>query len=160
MLLLNLYDRIEIDCIQKYLERKGEVMELQSLMLALLVWIGAHSDLGITNIQLPTVEFVSPSMVQKISGLKGDIAAVYDEVAGKMYFKNSFDPKNVIDQGYLMHELFHHIQFANQVWYRNCTAEYEREAYRLTNLWFVEHELPETYSAANIILWGICPEKD
>jgi len=135
-------------------------MEIQGLMLLLLVWLSDQTELN-TNVTLPKVEFVSPATIQKISGLKKvDVAAVYDEEIKTMYFKDNFDPKNIIDRGYLLHELYHHLQFENKAWYRDCTAEYERGAYHLTNIWFKNHGLPEPYSSLDIMIWSTCSEKD
>ena len=160
---MNLYDKIGVDCIQKYLERKEKVMEFQSLSLALLMWIGANSKFNEfeTNVELPAVQFVSLAKIHEISGLNAGVGAVYDEVTKTMYLENNFDPKSVVDQGYLMHELLHHVQFENKVPYRRCNKEYEREAYLLTNLWFTQHGLTAPYSETQVLFqWSVCDEKD
>ena len=130
-------------------------------MLAILVWIGANSDFN-TKVPLPRVEFVSPEELQERSGLKGiNVAALYDDDTKVMYFKIGFDAASTEDSAYLTHELVHHVQFENKIGYRTCSAVYEKEAYRITNLWFVSHGLSEPYSKEDIVLWSVCPaEKD
>lgn len=136
---------------------------MEALVMTLMLWLSSHSDLN-WKVPLPFIEQVSHEELLKIG--KGDIPgtvllAVYDHEKRIIYLSSRFDPENFDHRGILVHELLHHIQNVNKVWYRNCISEYEVEAYRVHNLWYTEHGRPPLNPPGFAILMSVCPsEKD
>lgn len=134
---------------------------MQELIFSLLIWIGANTSYNIA-LQPPAIEYQTPEQIKITSGYKSDlikVAAVYDK--GIVFFRAGFNPERLEDRAYLLHELAHYVQDKNDAPYRKCKAEWEPEAYRLTNKFFTENGLEPPYAESFIVLMAICPaEKD
>lgn len=127
---------------------------MESLMLAFLVWIGAHTKYEIPNI-LPAIEYRTQielrrmhfcEDVQKCDDEKLPeigISAIFDMEEAIMFLPNDFNLENSENQSTLVHELIHYIQRYNGRFRRGtCIGLLEAEAYPLTDKWREEKGLP------------------
>lgn len=108
---------------------------MKSLMIALMMWIGANSTLPFTT-EVPDIERVSAEQMHYMAlpGTSYDpastqqILALYLDTGEVLYLQDGWAPDNPRDVSILVHELVHHMQAVAGRKYR-CRGEQEKEAY-------------------------------
>jgi hypothetical protein len=125
------------------------------LVMALLVWIGAHTGYRVTDIPLPQVRVVSARELTREyyedapatyarPVVDDRVLALYDPNRSTIYLRNDLPPHDVLFQERLLHELVHHVQHVNGMHRRyRCPAQGEREAYVLGGLFLKESGVPD-----------------
>lgn len=122
------------------------------LVLAILAWIGAHTEYRIP-VDPPTFEFHSAGELHclvfgKQPNCKQDElprifpVALFDIEEGKILLSAGFNPDDPENVSTVVHELVHYVQRANGRFARYCLGILEAEAYRLEDAWRAEHDLP------------------
>ena len=121
---------------------------MEALITALLLFIGAHSDLNVA-VPHPAIRFVSQEeMLQLYFGDKRPIGAnpqgMYDPYEKTGYLLSDWDAASSEDHSRLLHELIHHAQY-HPLDYRKryqCVSQMEAEAIKLTDTWRVKNGFP------------------
>lgn len=127
---------------------------MESLMLALLAWIGNHTEYKVPD-TLPAVEYRTQIELRRMhfceDAEKCDdeklpqiaISALFDMEEAIMFLPNDFNLEDSEDQSTLAHELIHYTQKYNGRFRRGtCIGLLEAEAYPLTDKWREEKGLP------------------
>jgi len=109
------------------------------LVAVLMAWLGAHTPYS-GDVALPEVRRAEPQRLQEM--MYGDrahvraleVMALYDPDTATVWLSTAFDPKRVQHRGYLLHELVHHLQYANDAEFL-CRPAREPEAYHFQEMW-------------------------
>lgn len=133
---------------------------MKDLILALLAWIAAETNLAVPA--PPPVEFVSEARLLQLAGGNAEVRAMYVRDERVVYLRDDWSPGDLRSRATLMHELVHHVQFVNAVPAR-CPAEREQLAYRLTVKWLSEQGAADPYAVLNtdeftILFLSVCME--
>lgn len=135
----------------------------------LMQW--AADALGVRgNVDLPRIVVVSDRALQvEVYGAEAVASgrvdadnhalAAYDMDAGAMLVSASRDLTDPAQEYILVHELVHHLQFVHGLPAR-CPAEYERDAYRIHNLWVRATGLGVEKDALSAFVFAQCWELD
>jgi len=139
---------------------------MESMMMAMLVWIGAQTGYFESKIpdNLPAIErrtqvelqrmyFCDDSQNCKDEELpKIEVSALFDSERGVMFLPWEFDPGSKEDQSTLVHELVHFVQKHNGYFERYCLGLLEAMAYKLSDKWREEKGLqPEKTNPARMM---------
>lgn len=111
---------------------------LESLVLALLAWIGGNTDYdtAVVRVAPPTIQMVPVETLGP-----GVLARYRGRPAPTIQLPQGWDAQNLADQATLLHELVHAIQHTNCHWPHDasgCVRDAEAEAYALELRWFEE----------------------
>ena len=134
--------------------------ELSKLSNTLLDWIGAHADYDVERVRgdPPNIESCASGDIIHLSGnevlVDGELLAAYDPLRRVIYLVDPWDPKAVVDQSRLLHELVHDVQSLNRAW--TCPREQEWEAYKLQEAWLKEHGIDPHFNWAQILILSRC----
>ena len=132
------------------------------LVSALTEWIGQHTPYDITGLRAapPAIRLCRTGERLHYEGrrivVEPDLRAAYDATARVIYLVAPWDHSSIADQGILLHELIHHVQFGARSW--DCLQQPEYEAYGLQALWLEQHGRPVPFSLPQIFIWSRCPE--
>jgi hypothetical protein len=102
---------------------------MRELVLAFLAWIAAETGLAIPA--PPPVVLVSEGKMLELAHGNSEVRGMYVRDGATIYLRDDWNAADLRSRASLLHELVHHVQFANKVPSR-CAAERERLAYELT----------------------------
>jgi len=120
---------------------QGQILD-QEMVARFVDWI--ISKTGWVEKGLPTITFASPAQLNKRyfgkpRGSNGvTVRALYAKQTHTIYLSDAWNPNNLRDQSYLVHELVHHLQILNKVEV-GCDSAYNIRAYQLQFDWLDEH---------------------
>lgn len=134
---------------------------MNELILAFLAWIAVETGLVVPP--PPPVVLVSGVTMLELTHGNSEVRGLYLRDTATIYLRNDWNAADLRSRASLLHELVHHMQFANKVPSR-CPAERERLAYELTLKWLREQGVADPYAALNtdaftIIFLSACPEE-
>ena len=127
-----------------------------------MIYIATATSLNTKNISLPEILLIHPDYISdyynKLNGTKEvEVAAFYDNKKFIIVLKSDFDIASIADQATLAHEMVHHYQILNNV-PRDCNAQLERQAYKLSNRWLKEHGGEVVADDFTIFIRSICAD--
>ena len=139
---------------------------MDTLVAALIMWIAAHSSLGAAP--APYIQFVPKHEMSNVylgtadSKMFFEVEAFYLPVTATIYLPKSWRGHKLRDRSVLVHELAHHLQFANHV-KTSCIGSLERQAYDLQFKWLRENSIEDPYGftgldVLTVIFAGTCSE--
>lgn len=133
---------------------------MNELVFAFLTWIAAETGLMIPP--PPPVVLVSDVKMLELAHGNSEVRGLYLGDSATIYLRNDWNAADLRSRASLLHELVHHVQFANKLPSR-CPAERERLAYELTLKWLREQGVADPYTVLNtdaftIIFFSACPE--
>ncbi len=135
-----------------------------SLKVALLEWIGANSEYDDSEILVspPEVRFCEhgSTLIYEGRAIHFDdrLNGVYDETTKQICLAKPWDPSRTRDQGVLLHELVHHVQFQSKSW--ACPKTTEWEAYKLQEKWLLENGVEPDFNWMYILMASSCSPRD
>ncbi len=135
-----------------------------ALETALIQWIGANSDYDVSTILAdpPEVKFCAHGATLVYQGKAihfGDrLNGVYDETTEQICLAKPWNASNTKDQGVLLHELVHHVQYQSKSW--ACAKATEWEAYKLQEAWLLEQGARPGFNWMYILLASSCTPRD
>ena len=137
---------------------------MEGLIFALLVWIGANSELD-TDVVLPNVVFTTQHNMCALYGIDNKHACDSAKLKGfydknvTVYLRSDFDADDLSDQSRLLHELVHYVQWMNGTHEINCLGGLELEAYDLQDRWRAAYGLePSIGEFKRIMLAASCDD--
>ena len=109
--------------------------------------------------ELPKVEVMSRAALaaEMTLGVKAasddalELAALYDPVARTILVSDELDLDGPVGRSYLLHELVHHLQYANGQDAHGCVGRLEAEAYRVQARYLRKHGHTEEASRQLIL---------
>jgi hypothetical protein len=115
----------------------------------------------------PKISFASPAQLNELyfgksSGSNGiTIKALYERRSQAIHLSSTWNPSNLRDRSYLVHELVHHLQFLNHVEVA-CANALDIEAYQLQFDWLCEKGIrdPQAFlGISDLVLFSLaqCP---
>ena len=129
---------------------------MHEMMVAMLVWIGAHTDYR-TDRELPNLVLTTPhnlcaryGIAQKSRCDGQRLRGFYDKDL-TIYLGTDFDAARPEHQSWLLHELVHYVQWANGEEAATCLGHLELEAYDLQDAWRVDRGLAPSLAEFNRI---------
>ncbi|CAM3869449.1 DUF6647 domain-containing protein [Vreelandella rituensis] len=132
--------------------RAGRVVGLATTMTA---WVAAHTDYAAP--EPPPVEFQDQETLRQrcYPGFASHqvplIRGIYDPENPIIYLDSDCDLDNLVDASYLLHEVVHHVQLANNAHLQvQCRDQLEGEAVTLQALWLKEKGISEPLEALGI----------
>jgi hypothetical protein len=139
---------------------------MDTLIVALIAWIAAHSSLGAA--QAPHIQFVPKlamtSVYQDAANERRffSVEAFYLPATATIYLPKGWRTDDLRDRSMLLHELVHHMQAANHVKV-SCIGALERQAYGLQFKWLRENGIEDPYGftgldVLTVVIAGTCPE--
>lgn len=119
-------------------------------------WVEKTSGLRLRNLPLA---LASNDMLKNSLGLEGvqKARSLGAYLPGRIIISNAlWDPQSLSAQSYVVHELVHHAQLLSRKKYA-CDEQKEEQAYRLQNMWLVQHGESPLYDDGFIAQLSICP---
>ena len=145
---------------------------MNEIILAMMVWISSVTGLNVPEIPSFPPSYVTESRLKYLmNGCSEElnterchaitsekdtdsILGVYDHKTKRIYLNiATFSWENEVQNSILVHELVHHMQFANNIPYK-CLGELEELAYDVQNKWLLENGKRDVYKELDISpLW-------
>lgn len=132
---------------------------MKEVMFTLLLWVSQHTGLSIDTNNLPLVKQLPNDQLATIM-FRGDVPAGYNQhrLLGVfqhheniIYISESIDLNTIYGQSVLVHELVHHLQFANDLDHNSpCRKSLERLAYELQREFLLAHNHRSMFSQQHI----------
>jgi hypothetical protein len=132
----------------------------EELITELIGWIASHTgyDVSQTRKDPPLVRFCKRGDTIDYESeavmVEPHLRAAYDLEARVIYLVAPWQASRIEDQGVLLHELIHGIQWGARKW--DCLQQPEYEAYRLHAAWLQEHRLPVPFDLSQIFMRSRC----
>jgi len=123
-------------------------------VIHLIDWIASKTSWNTKT--SPTISFTSPAQLHEMyfgnaggqnSGIT--VRALYEKRAQAIYLSSTWNPNNIRDRSYLVHELVHHLQFMNNVEVA-CDSAYNIKAYQLQFDWLSEQGVRDPQSFVGV----------
>lgn len=145
---------------------KGTVRLEPNIVVSLIAWIVARTEWVVK--EPPTICFVTNTkLVEMAYGGEGksndpNINALYAPKSHIVYLSEKWNPNDLRDRSYLLHELIHHLQALNNV-KAACLAANERPTYELQLEWLRGQGIQDPYKFLDIdeftiVLISQCPD--
>jgi hypothetical protein len=138
------------------------------LVATFIAWIVAKT--GLPAPQPPQVLFLPPEkLVERAYGPNGhrdlDLQALYDHASTTVYLPVNWRSNDLRQSSALLHELVHHVQWANNHMEGQCRGQLERQAYDLQIMWLREQGVANPHDVIGvdeftIFLISRCPQSD
>jgi len=139
---------------------------MHTIIVTLIAWIIAHSNLS--AVQVPHIEFVPKQEMNRAylgtadTRMFFEVESFYLPTTATIYLPKTWRGDNLRDKSVLVHELVHHLQFANHV-KTSCMGSLERQAYNLQFKWLRENGVDDPYDFTSldvltVVFAGTCPE--
>jgi hypothetical protein len=132
----------------------------RQLVMALTDWIARHThyDVTLTLTRPPRIRFCKRGHPIDYEGrqvmVEPNLQAAYDLTSRTIHLVTPWNASRIEDQGILLHELIHDVQFNARAW--DCLQQPEYEAYSLHAKWLKEHSLPVPFDLTQIFIWSRC----
>lgn len=142
----------------------GSVLPEESLKVSLLEWIGENSEYDVSGsiASPPRVAFCKhgSTLIYEGKAIHFDdrLNGVYDQQTKQICLARPWRAASTKDQGVLLHELVHHVQFENRKW--TCPKATERQAYRLQEAWLLENGYRPDFNWVYVIMTSSCTPRD
>lgn len=144
---------------------------MSALLLALLAWIGGQTGYAVpaTAEELPAVERLDPAAMARLVYPQASqerlrqrtVLGAYDVHKGPngtIYLSADLDLADEANQGVLVHELVHFLQYRSGKAFR-CLGKMEAEAYAVTRAWLAERGLPDQHDDIAVFFASKCPDE-
>ncbi len=119
---------------------------MQDIVILMLIWIGSQTPYDIHG-SLPNIVLTEENNICKNYGIDNKGRCQAASIKGfynkryTIYLPNHFDIASVEDQGRLLHELVHYVQWSNGKQNSTCLGHLEVQAYELQDQWYANHNL-------------------
>lgn len=119
---------------------------MNDILIIMLVWLGANTSYN-TNISIPNIIQTESANLCKNYGITSQGQCATAQLAGfynrhhTIYLHQHFNHRNVNDQGRLLHELVHYVQWSNGKHKTTCLGMLEVEAYDIQDKWLARYNL-------------------
>lgn len=125
---------------------------METIAAALLAWVIAKT--GLTAPAVPPIVLVPQHRLVQIAfgpfpPAASGVSALYERKTGKIYMREGWNANELLDRSELLHELVHHVQYANNV-PAPCLAAHEGQAIHLQLQWLREQGVQDPYDFLNI----------
>ncbi|MEL6205635.1 MAG: DUF6647 family protein [Pseudomonadota bacterium] len=131
----------------------------EALVPDLLLWISSHSEYDHAATPEPQIAFCRAGDRVQYEGTwivtDNDLRGAYDLKNRRVWLVLPWSDVDPMAVSTLLHELVHHLQFAETSW--PCTAAAEWEAYSLQHLWLEERGIASGFDLPQIRLRSRCP---
>ena len=145
---------------------KGTVRVEPNVVAGLIAWIVAKTEWVVQ--EPPTICFATDTQLAEMAyggeGKPNDLTinALYAPKSHIVYLSEKWNPDDLRDRSYLLHELIHHLQALNNV-KALCLAAYERPTFELQLEWLREQGIQDPYKFLDIdeftiMLISACPD--
>ena len=136
----------------------AKLTAVQALVPELVAWISAHSDYDPEVTPPPDIAFCETGDTVPYEGewiiADEDLRGAYDLKAQRIWLTLPWTEQDPRGVSTLLHEIVHHLQFAQKVW--PCQEAAEWEAYQLQDLWLKEKGVESGFDLPQIRLWSRC----
>ncbi|KKN63168.1 hypothetical protein LCGC14_0504380 [marine sediment metagenome] len=139
---------------------------METLLLPLLIWIGAISDaaeMQYNGQQLPTVGYADHiELVRMARGKDADpkdynLQGLYNNNTRKIWLRIGLDVKTKRGEAVLVHELVHYLQDVNGTMVMaKCTAANEAQAYSLEGMYRKTYGVRVPWDEMTVLLRSQC----
>ena len=125
------------------------VDSMNDILIIMMVWLGANTSYN-TSISIPNVVQTENANLCRNYGISSKGQCNTAQLVGfynkryTIYLQQNFNHKNITDQGRLLHELVHYVQWANGKHKTTCLGHLEVEAYEIQDQWNARYNLAST----------------
>jgi hypothetical protein len=119
---------------------------MNDILVIMMLWLGANTPYN-TSISMPNIIQTEQANLCRNYGMyshnqcnTAQLVAFYNK-SYTIYLNQNFNHHQVVDQGRLMHELVHYVQWANGKNKTTCLGHLEVEAYEIQDQWRAKHSL-------------------
>lgn len=125
------------------------VHQMNDILIMMMVWLGSNTPYN-THISIPNVIQTDNANLCRNYGIasKGQCSTAqlvgFYNKRNTIYLHHNFNHTNISDQGRLLHELVHYVQWANGKHKTTCLGHLEVEAYEIQDRWRARYNLTST----------------